>query len=74
MSTSNKIEVRNPIPFGLGNVEVRSLQNSSALPHLDKKRKNPKTEGANGQKHKSSNILVPVISLIVYMCRIMLEK
>ena len=39
MSTSNKIEVRNPIPFGLGNVEVRSIQNSFDLAHLDKKRK-----------------------------------
>ena len=59
MSTSNKIEVRNQIPFGLGNVEVRSLQNSFALANLDKKRKNPKTEGANGRKHKSSKISGP---------------
>ena len=56
MSTSNTIEVRNQIPFGLGNVEVRSLQDSFDFVNLDKKIKNPKTEGANGRKHKSKNL------------------
>ena len=59
MSTSKKIEVRNQIPFAQGNVEVRSLPKKNHLRIWIRKEKNPKTEGANGRKHKSSKISGP---------------